>query len=65
MAKHPISEAVRDGTRVFVTNGNTVARAKWTGSMWAYDTPGVVMQIDFKPTHWVDDPADILSGADV
>jgi len=60
---HPIETAARDGSRVFLTDGEgTVAKGKWAGDMWAYDLPSdIIEQVDFEPTGWVDDPRDIFN----
>lgn len=55
----PINTAARDGSRVFVTRGGTIAVACWTGDMWAYDAVKN-QQIDFEPTGWVETPEDFL-----
>ncbi len=55
----PIASAPRDGSRVYVTRGGTIAVAAWSGDMWAYDAVKN-HQIDFEPTGWVDKPEDFL-----
>lgn len=58
---HPIATALTDGSRVFVTGGGTIAVARWSGDMWAYDAQPN-HQINFEPTGWVNHPADFLTG---
>jgi hypothetical protein len=51
----PIDESAKDGRRKIVRRGPEYARAKWTGSMWAYDfgpDQDAWHQIDFEPTHY-------------
>lgn len=55
----PIETAPRDGSRVFVVNRSTIAKAMWSGTMWAYDDVNN-HQIDFEPTGWVEHPRDFL-----
>ena len=55
----PIETAPRDGRQVLVIDflGGWIAKAKWTGDMWAYAGLGdLIEQIDFEPTGWVEKP---------
>jgi hypothetical protein len=55
----PINSAARDGSLVYVVQGGTIAKAVWTGTMWAYEcAPNV--QLDFEPTGWVRCPQNFL-----
>jgi hypothetical protein len=49
-----IDDGARDGQPHLVGEpaSGEVAAAYWTGSMWAYDIPTMVQQLDFEPTHY-------------
>lgn len=49
-----LDERAKDGEVRLVSNPESgdIAAAYWTGSMWAYDQPTMVEQLDFEPTHY-------------
>jgi hypothetical protein len=57
-----IDSAAKDGRPKIISRGHMLARAFWTGSMWAYDVTrypqAAIEQVDFEPTHYCElDPS--------